>query len=78
MAKTERNSAGLRDILFDEIDALRKPKGNPQRALAVSSLARQIIGTVEAEMKFRQMSSSMKDAALEETLGTLKLGSNTG
>ena len=76
--ETTRTSAGLRDILFDEIEALRKPKGNPQRALAVSALARQIIGTVETEIKFQQMLASTKDGALPETLGSLRLGSPSG
>lgn len=71
----ERTSAGLRDILFDEIDALRKPKGNPQRALAVSALARQIIGTVETEMRFQEQSRRLKDESLRDNLGTLRLGS---
>lgn len=70
----ERTSAGLRDILFEEIDALRKPKGNPQRALAVSALAKQIVNTVEAEMKFQQFASSIKDREIEANLGTLRLG----
>lgn len=70
-----RTSAGLRDILFDEIDALRKPKGNPQRALAVASLAKQIIKTVEAEIAFRTLvvGKGGPSAALE--LGSLQLGS---
>lgn len=73
----ERTSAGLRDILFDEIDALRKPKGNPQRALAVSALAKQIISTAEMEMRFQQMTGRMKDGSAEERLGKLQLGSPT-
>jgi len=73
----DRTSAGLRDILFDEIDALRKPKGNPHRALAVSALARQIIGTVETELKFAAVARAMKDDSLSSTLGTMRLGSRT-
>ena len=73
----DRTSAGLRDILFDEIDALRKPKGNPHRALAVSALARQIIGTVETELKFAAAARAMKDDTLSDRLGTMRLGSPT-
>lgn len=70
---TERTSAGLRDILFDEIEAVRKPKGNPTRALAVSALARQIIGTVEAEIKFQTMLANAKQGSTP--LGQMILGS---
>lgn len=71
---TTRTSAGLRDILFDEIEALRQPKGNPQRALAVSALARQIIGTVEAEIRFQQMLAAVKGSDPEKMLGSMRLG----
>lgn len=73
-----RTSAGLRDILFDEIDALRKPKGNPQRALAVASLAKQIINTVEAEVRFHQAVGTLKEFGDSNQLGTMLLGSSSG
>jgi len=72
----DRTSAGLRDILFDEIDALRKPKGNPQRALAVSALAKQIINTAEMEIRFQTLVGSVKNGTAETKLGTLPLGSS--
>ena len=70
-----RTSAGLRDILFEEIDALRKPKGSPQRALAVSALARQIIGTVETEMRYQKTMASLNKSQESPALGNLRLGS---
>lgn len=70
-----KTSAGLRDILFDEIDALRKPKGNPQRALAVASLAKQIINTVDLEVRFRQAAVDLTKQGFDPALGTLALGS---
>lgn len=71
---TNRTSAGLRDVLFDEIDALRKPKGNPRRALAVASLAKQIISTVEAELRFAALTKTLDRVPL----GSLPLGSSSG
>lgn len=71
-----RTTAGLRDILFDEIDALRKPKGNPHRALAVSALAKQIISTAEMELRFQTVMGMVKDGTAESKLGTLRLGSS--
>lgn len=70
-----RTTAGLRDILFDEIDALRKPKGNPQRALAVSALAKQIINTAEMEIRFQTLMGAVKNGTAEDKLGSLHLGS---
>lgn len=47
----ERTSAGLRNALFDEIDALRRGDGDPQRAMAVAKLAANILAT--AQMEYR-------------------------
>jgi hypothetical protein len=45
----ERTSVGLRDMLFDEIDALRAGKSDPQRAQAISKLAAQILASAKIE-----------------------------
>ena len=47
----QRTSAGLRNALFDELDALRNGSGNPNRANAVAKLADQVIGTVKMELE---------------------------
>lgn len=39
----KRTSAGLRDALFDEIDALRRGDGDSQRATAIARLASNVI-----------------------------------
>lgn len=72
----DRTTAGLRDILFDEIDALRKPKGNPQRALAVSALAKQIISTAEMEIRFQALAGTLKQSDPQNPLGHLRLGTS--
>ena len=46
-----RDSAGLRNALFDEIDALRRGDGDPQRAMAVAKLAQNILMTAKMEYK---------------------------
>ena len=48
---TERTSAGLRNALFDEIDALRRGTGDPKRALAIAKLAQNILDTARMEYK---------------------------
>lgn len=45
-----RSSAGLRDAIFDEIDAIRNGSSNPTRANAVAKLAGSIVETVRMEL----------------------------
>lgn len=49
-----RNSAGLRDAIFDEIDAIRLGKSNPTRANAVAKLATGIVETVRMEIEVQR------------------------
>lgn len=49
-----RTSAGLRNALFDEIDALRRGDGDPQRANAVAQLAKAVLMTEKLEYQFKQ------------------------
>ena len=45
-----RTSAGLRDAIFDEMDAIRNGDSNPTRANAVAKLAGSIVDTVQMEL----------------------------
>lgn len=67
-----RTSAGLRDALFDEIDAFRTGKGDPQRAVAVSKLAAQILcaAKVEHEVARFRTSEGYAPAPLQLGAGT--------
>lgn len=47
-----RTAAGLRDVLFDEIAALRSGASDSQRAMAVANLAKQIVTVAKAEADF--------------------------
>ena len=49
---TQRNSRGLRDALFDEIDAFRRGEGDPERAIAISKLASQVIASAKLDLDF--------------------------
>jgi len=74
---SERTTKGLRDILFDEIEALRGEKGDPTRAQAVANLARQIMNTARVEMEFlRTIDAATKSGGSVE-LGKLELGSSS-
>lgn len=50
----QRTSAGLRDAIFDEIDAIRNGTGNPTRANAVAKLANGIVETVRMELEVQK------------------------
>ena len=45
-----RDSQGLRNILFDEIDHLREGTSNPTRANAIAKMVAGVVETVELEM----------------------------
>lgn len=51
----ERTSAGLRDILFNTIDQLRRGEIEAQDAKAVAALANQICATVSLEIEVAKL-----------------------
>lgn len=53
-----RSSAGLRDAIFDEIDAIRNGTGNPTRANAVAKLAATVVETVRMELEVQRFAGS--------------------
>lgn len=59
-----RNSAGLRNALFDEIDSLRRGDGDPQRAMAVAKLAQNILMTAKMEYQIGKSGMPTKPAPL--------------
>lgn len=60
-AATIRNSAGLREVLFDEIDMIRSGVSTPARANAVAKLTSGLIDTVrmDIEIQKHEKASSM-------------------
>lgn len=46
-----KTAEGLRDALFDEINALRNGKTSPQKARAVSLLASHIIDSIRVQIQ---------------------------
>lgn len=51
---TVRTSAGLRNVLFDELDLVRNDKSNPTRVASISKLTTQIISSVKMEIDFHK------------------------
>lgn len=73
--RSTRTTQGLRDALFDELDELRGPDGNPEKSMAVANLAKQIINTAKVELDFQRLISQQAEAGTPITLGSLRLGS---
>lgn len=71
-----RNSAGLRDAIFDEIDAIRMGTSNPTRANAVAKLATGIVETVRMEIEVQRhlRSSPAASTAIEQIAPNTGLG----
>jgi len=59
-----RTSAGLRDAIFDEIDAIRAGTSNPTRANAVAKLATGIVETVRMEVEVQRHLKQQDGAAI--------------
>lgn len=69
-----RDTSTLRDLLFDELDALRAGTSDPRRAQAVAKIASQIIGTAKVEMDYHKLAMRSKAQGEELVLGSMYLG----
>lgn len=74
-----RSSAGLRDAIFDEIDAMRAGTSNPTRANAVAKLAAGIVDSVRMDLEVQRFAASTANAvktteAASPLPSSLKLG----
>lgn len=68
-----RTSAGLRDAIFDEIDAIRNGASNPTRANAVAKLAGSVVETVRMEMEVeRHLNSAASMAKSTNEIGGVR------
>lgn len=78
VTKTLRTSAGLRDVLFDELDTLRSGESNASRANAVAKLAGGVMDTVKMEIDAQKHLSKTQKPAGKQDIGLgspLALGS---
>lgn len=79
MAKTcevKRTSTGLRDALFDELEALRSGKSNPTQANAVAKIAGSVVETVKMEIEAQKFIAQMqKVTPSDREIKPLQLGS---
>ena len=69
--KAVRTSVGIRDMLFDELDALRNGTSTPQRAHAIAKTAATILGSVKVELEYAKF---LSDTGKTTALPPLQLG----
>lgn len=75
-ANVTRTSRGLRDALFDELEALRNGSSNPTQANAVAKLAGSVVETVKMEIEAQKFVAQMDKMQPDSSeIKTLQLGS---
>jgi len=67
MSKVKRNTTGMKEALFEELDELRNGKSTAQKARAVSSLIGGVIAATRIEMDYARFvaGEATKPKALE-------------
>jgi hypothetical protein len=71
--RIERSTGGLRNALFDEIDALRGGISNAARARSVAMLANSILQSVSAEIEYHKYVADATKMDSIQKLGVLEL-----
>ena len=54
-----RNTAGLRDALFEEWESLRDGSSNPARARSIAMMANTILQSVQVEIEYHKYVSAL-------------------
>lgn len=72
--KTERTLLGLRDLIFDEIDALKSGTSTPQKLAAVARAGATILNSARIELEIQKhaigMTGTKKDVRQVLQIGT--------
>lgn len=67
-----KTTEGLRDALFDELNALRAGKSNPQQARAVAQMADKIIDSIRVQIQYGRLLHESGKPAKQIHLGAGK------
>lgn len=71
-----RTSAGLRDALFDEWEALRNGDSNPARARSIAMLANSVLQSVQTDIEYHKYVSDVRKGEAIAASGMIELGSD--
>ena len=74
MELVARNSRGLTNAMFDELDALKRGESTPQMASAKSRIANTICQVTRLEMDFARFVSDSRASDDENGLRALPMG----
>jgi hypothetical protein len=72
-----RTSAGLRDVLFDELEDLKAGNSNPARARSVAMLANSLLQSVAVDIEYHKYVSDISAKHSGAKLGTIEMGRQT-
>lgn len=73
MLPVPKTIEGLRDALFDEINAIREGKSNPQKARSIALLSNKVIDSLRVQIQYgRLINDSKKENSKEHYLGSQK------
>ena len=61
-----RNTAGLRDALFEEWESLRSGSSNPARARSIAMMANTILQSVQVEIEYHKYVSAIDTTKTNE------------
>jgi len=67
-----RTSAGLREALFDELDALRRGESNPTRTNAVAKISASVVETVRMEIEVQKFAAQTVGKATADAPSPIK------
>ena len=74
-AKTQKTTASLRDLLFEEIDQMRSENSDPVRARTVATLSREILSTARLDLQFQELTAKLQSQGASVNFAPLALGS---
>lgn len=72
LAPLKRDSEGLRDALFDEMDLMRAGNTNPTRANAMAKLALGVVELVRMQLEVQRHFAKMAPGQIEKAVSVLE------
>lgn len=72
-----RSTSGLREVIFEEMEALRNGDSSPQRARSMAAMANSILQSVEVEIEYHKyVSSNRRSSQVDGEKKVVELGTD--
>lgn len=75
-SQVSRSTSGLREALFEEMDALRSGSSNAQRARSIAMMANSILQSVQVEIEYHKYVSADRDRSIQGQKKVVSLGTD--